>query len=71
VNPEICSGHLEWGDRDCHFIFGDVATATLIERIDAATGPHFEILSTRCATTFSNNIGSNNGFLRRPRPDGF
>jgi beta-ketodecanoyl-[acyl-carrier-protein] synthase len=24
VNPEICSGHLEWRDRDCHFIFGDV-----------------------------------------------
>ena len=20
VNPEICSGHLEWRDRDCHFI---------------------------------------------------
>ncbi|MEI4573069.1 beta-ketoacyl-ACP synthase III, partial [Klebsiella pneumoniae] len=26
VNPEICSGHLEWRDRDCHFIFGDVCT---------------------------------------------
>jgi beta-ketodecanoyl-[acyl-carrier-protein] synthase len=25
VNPEICSAHLEWRDRDCHFIFGDVA----------------------------------------------
>ena len=24
VNPEVCSGHLEWRDRDCHFIFGDV-----------------------------------------------
>ena len=22
VNPEICSAHLEWRDRDCHFIFG-------------------------------------------------
>jgi beta-ketodecanoyl-[acyl-carrier-protein] synthase len=32
VNPEICSAHLEWRDRDCHFIFGDVATAVLIER---------------------------------------
>ncbi|WP_170573384.1 beta-ketoacyl-ACP synthase III [Ruegeria atlantica] len=70
VNPEICSGHLEWRDRDCHFIFGDVATATLIERIEDATGPHFEILSTRCATSFSNNIRNNNGFLRRSRPDG-
>ncbi|TMV09805.1 beta-ketoacyl-ACP synthase III [Ruegeria sediminis] len=70
VNPEICSGHLEWRDRDCHFIFGDVATATLIERIEDARGPHFEILSTRCATEFSNNIRNNNGFLRRSRPDG-
>ena len=69
VNPEITSGHLEWRDRDCHFIFGDVATATLIERReDAAQG--FEIVSTRCATKFSNNIRNNNGFLRRTRPDG-
>ena len=70
VNPEICSGHLEWRDRDCHFIFGDVATATVVERIEEAQGPHFEILSTRCATKFSNNIRNNNGFLRRARPDG-
>ena len=70
VNPEICSGHLEWRDRDCHFIFGDVATATLIERKEDATGAHFEVLSTRCATEFSNNIRNNNGFLRRSRPDG-
>ncbi len=70
VNPEICTGHLEWRDRDCHFIFGDVATATLIERIEDADGPHFEVLSTRCATEFSNNIRNNNGFLRRTRPAG-
>jgi beta-ketodecanoyl-[acyl-carrier-protein] synthase len=70
VNPEICSGHLEWRDRDCHFIFGDVATATLIERAEDAKGPYFEIKSTRCATDFSNNIRNNNGFLRRSRPDG-
>lgn len=70
VNPEICTGHLEWRDRDCHFIFGDVATAALVERIEDAQGPHFEILSTRCATEFSNNIRNNNGFLRRTRPDG-
>ena len=70
VNPEICSAHLEWRDRDCHFIFGDVATAVLIERAEDAKGPHFEIRSTRCATQFSNNIRNNNGFLRRSRPDG-
>jgi len=70
INPEICSAHLEWRDRDCHFIFGDVATATLIERAEDATGSYFEIKSTRCATVFSNNIRNNNGFLRRSRPDG-
>ena len=70
VNPEICSAHLEWRDRDCHFIFGDVATATLIERAEDAAGPYFEIKSTRCATEFSNNIRNNNGYLRRSRPDG-
>jgi len=70
VNPEICSGHLEWRDRDCHFIFGDVCTATLLERKKDATGDHFEILSTRCLTEFSNNIRNNNGFLRRSRPSG-
>ena len=67
INPEICSAHLEWRDRDCHFIFGDVATATLLERKDDVTGAHFDILSSKCATQFSNNIRNNNGFLRRTR----
>ena len=70
VNPEICSGHLEWRDRDCHFIFGDVCTAVVIEPAEQAKGAHFLIQSTRCATKFSNNIRNNNGFLRRTRPDG-
>lgn len=68
VNPEICSAHLEWRDRDCHFIFGDVCTAVLLERDDLATAEdRFEIVSTRCLTEFSNNIRNNNGFLRRTR----
>lgn len=68
VNPEICSAHLEWRDRDCHFIFGDVCTALLLERADLAEAQgSFEILSTRCITQFSNNIRNNNGFLRRTR----
>ncbi len=67
VNPEICSAHLEWRDRDCHFIFGDVCTAVVLEREDLARGAYFAIDSTRCATQFSNNIRNNNGFLRRTR----
>ena len=65
VNPEICSAHLEWRDRDCHFIFGDVATATLLERDEDLVKPHFKVRSTRLATKFSNNIRNNDGFLRR------
>jgi beta-ketodecanoyl-[acyl-carrier-protein] synthase len=67
VNPEICSGHLEWRDRDCHFIFGDVCTAVVLTRLENAPEGGWEILSTRCATEFSNNIRNNNGFLRRTR----
>lgn len=71
VNPEICSGHLEWRDRDCHFIFGDVCTAVVLEHKEQATSDtQFEILATRCLTKFSNNIRNNNGFLRRSRPSG-
>ncbi len=67
VSPEICSGHLEWRDRDCHFIFGDVCTALVLERAEDAKGDHFIVHSTRCATQFSNNIRNNNGYLRRTR----
>ena len=65
VNPEICSAHLEWRDRDCHFIFGDVATAVIVERDEDLDKPKFQVISTRCATKFSNNIRNNNGYLRR------
>lgn len=66
VNPEITSAHLEWRDRDCHFIFGDVCTAIVIERDDAAVaGERWEVLGTKLATQFSNHIRNNAGFLNR------
>ncbi|WP_019961276.1 beta-ketoacyl-ACP synthase III [Woodsholea maritima] len=64
VNPEICSAHLNWRDRDSHFIFGDVATAILLEREDLGDGG-FKILGSRLRTKFSNNIRNNFGFLNR------
>nr|WP_240546765.1 beta-ketoacyl-ACP synthase III [Alloalcanivorax xenomutans] len=71
VNPEICSGHLAWQDRDCHFIFGDVATAVIVERAEDATSDNrWEILGTRLQTKFSNNIRNNFGFLNRADPSG-
>jgi beta-ketodecanoyl-[acyl-carrier-protein] synthase len=66
LNPEITSGHLNWRDRDSHFIFGDACTALLIEDGATATSPHqFEILGNKLKTSFSNNIRNNFGFLNR------
>lgn len=66
VNPEITSAHLEWRDRDCHFIFGDVCTAIVVESDEGvrAAAP-WRVLGTRLVTQFSNNIRNNAGFLNR------
>ncbi|TCB65969.1 beta-ketoacyl-ACP synthase III [Acinetobacter sp. ANC 4178] len=61
VNVELTSGHTDYRSRDCHFIFGDVATASIIENTETKTG--FEILDTNLFTQFSNNIRNNFGFL--------
>ncbi|MGP1274416.1 MAG: beta-ketoacyl-ACP synthase III [Caulobacterales bacterium] len=64
VSPEITSGHLNWRDRDSHFIFGDVATAVLLERAELGEGG-WRIIGSRLKTQFSNNIRNNFGFLNR------
>ena len=51
INPEMCSGHLNFRDRDCHFIFGDVATAVVLEELkDEQTSENelncYEVLGT-------------------------
>lgn len=70
VNPEICSGHLNFRDRDSHFIFGDAATAVIVEAAETATSDvRFEVLGTRLKTKFSNNIRNNFGFLNRAETD--
>ncbi len=66
VNPEICSGHLNFRDRDSHFIFGDACTAVVIESSDGCNAAGaFEILGTKLLTIYSNNIRNNFGFLNR------
>ena len=65
VNPEICSGHLNFKDRDAHFIFGDACTAIILER-DSHSEQAFKILGTKLQTKFSNNIRNNFGFLNAP-----
>ncbi|MCI5063417.1 MAG: beta-ketoacyl-ACP synthase III, partial [Algiphilus sp.] len=71
VSPEICSGHLNFCDRDSHFIFGDAATAVLVSAADGPPGEgQFEVLGTRLRTVFSNNIRNNRGFLNRSESPG-
>ncbi len=66
VNPEICTGHLNFRDRDSHFIFGDVATAVLLESAeDTAEDMGWDVVDSRLQTLFSNNIRNNFGFLNR------
>ncbi len=66
INPELVSPQINYTDRDSHFIFGDVATAMVIESKDTAKGIHqFEILSTQAVTEYSNNIRSNFGYMSR------
>lgn len=70
ISAEIASGHLNYKDRDSHFIFGDACTAVVLETSHTATAPHcFQILGTKLLTQFSNNIRANFGFLNRISPD--
>ncbi len=70
VNPEVCSAHLNFKDRDSHFIFGDVATAVIVENSDTAGAGGWDVLGTRLKTVFSNNIRNNFGFLNNAAPEG-
>ncbi len=70
VNPELMCGHANWRDRDSHFIFGDAATAVVLERTeDAKTEGAFEIVSTRLMSKYSSNIRNNGGYMNRCDPD--
>jgi beta-ketodecanoyl-[acyl-carrier-protein] synthase len=66
INPELTSPQVNYCDRDSHFIFGDVATAAIVERADTCTAPcSFEIIHTKAMTQFSSNVRSNMGYLSR------
>lgn len=66
INPELTSPQVNYCDRDSHFIFGDVATATIVERSDTCKAPHsYEIMSIKAITQFSSNVRSNMGYLSR------
>lgn len=63
VNIEITSAHLNWRNRDSHFIFGDIAAATIIEELDIPKG--YEVLDCKLFTQFSANIKNEYGFMDR------
>lgn len=67
VTPELITAHLNFRDRQTHFIFGDAATAVLLEAVDGdvQVSGRFEMLDTRNWTQFSNNIRSNFSYLNR------
>jgi beta-ketodecanoyl-[acyl-carrier-protein] synthase len=70
INPEICTSHLNLRDRETHFIFGDAATACVLEPARRADGENtWEIVSTRLESQFSNNIRNNFGPLNRFAPE--
>jgi len=70
INPEILSPQINYKDRDSHFIFGDVATASVIEDESTATGEHvFKIIAEQPITQFSNNIRSNMGYTNVCTPE--
>jgi beta-ketodecanoyl-[acyl-carrier-protein] synthase len=69
INPEITSAHLNFRDRDSHFIFGDVATAVVVEaETECRSDRAFRLLGTKFKTDFSNNIRNNFGFLNNCHP---
>jgi beta-ketodecanoyl-[acyl-carrier-protein] synthase len=70
INPEICTSHLNLRDRETHFIFGDAATACLVERAQYADGENsWEIVGTRLKSIYSNNIRNNFGPMNRFTPE--
>lgn len=69
-NPEILSGHANFKERDSHFLFGDAATAFVVERKETAHAANvWEIVSTRLKAQYSSNIRNNFGFLNRCAPE--
>jgi beta-ketodecanoyl-[acyl-carrier-protein] synthase len=68
VVPELTTGHINWRERDSHFIFGDASVALVVEPTDRARPGSWEILSTRMMSKWSNNIRNNSGYLDRCDP---
>jgi beta-ketodecanoyl-[acyl-carrier-protein] synthase len=70
ISPEICTAHLNFRDRDSHFIFGDACSAVLVEAAGFSKSENqFEMIDVATKTLFSNNIRNNLGFLSKTESD--
>jgi beta-ketodecanoyl-[acyl-carrier-protein] synthase len=70
VVPELTTGHMNWRDRDSHFIFGDASVALVVEKTEAAKPGSWEILSTKMLSKYSATAIRNNlGYLNRCDPN--
>ncbi len=68
VVPELTTGHMNWRERDSHFIFGDASVALVVEPTERAKPGSWEVLSTQMASKWSNTIRNNRGYLDRCDP---
>lgn len=68
VVPELTTPHMNWRERDSHFIFGDASVALVIEPTARAKPGSWEILSTQMASKWANTIRNNRGYLDRCDP---
>ncbi|MBL0215222.1 MAG: beta-ketoacyl-ACP synthase III [Myxococcales bacterium] len=69
VVPELTTGHMNWRERDSHFIFGDASVALVIEPSARAKPGAWEILSTQMLSKWSaSTIRNNRGYLDRCDP---
>ena len=77
INPELTSPQVNYTDRDSHFIFGDVATAIVLQGEESLAGRSvndssengpqsaWKVVGTKALTFYSNNIRSNFGYVAR------
>ncbi|MGB3417410.1 MAG: beta-ketoacyl-ACP synthase III [Mesorhizobium sp.] len=67
TTPEIITGHLNFRDRQTHFIFGDASVSIVVEGMakGSVRPGRLEVLDTRLWTQLSNNIRTNLGYLTR------
>ncbi len=69
VVPELTTGHMNWRERDSHFIFGDASVSLVIEPSAKAVPGSWEILSTQMLSKWSaSTIRNNRGYLDRCDP---